>query len=119
MLRVVHLFDLGKGVSERDFIPWLDAKLDSATTQFGCVERKSWQLLDGFGGSYVSQKPLKARPRFVTEAYWTDAAAADRFREWLTGTTEGRALHDRWFGSITNHTVLRYVDGWIPVPMEG
>lgn len=24
----------------------------------------------------------------------------------------GRAMHDRWFNSVQNHTVLRYVRGW-------
>ncbi len=47
-----------------------------------------------------------------------DQASADRFREWLTDDPEGRAFHDKWFGSITNHTVLRYVQGWTPIPME-
>lgn len=22
------------------------------------------------------------------------------------------AMHDRWFGNVQNHTVLRYVRGW-------
>ena len=35
-----------------------------------------------------------------------------RYREWLLKTVEGREIHDRWFSSIENHTVLRYVEGW-------
>ncbi len=118
MLRVVHLFDLKKGVDERAFIEWLDAQLDSVARRFGCVDRKNWVLLGGFTGSYHNRKTVKGRPRYVNEAFWTDEASADRFREWLTNDPEGKAFHDKWFGSITNHTVLRYVQGWTPIPME-
>lgn len=119
MIRVVHLFNLKSGVPEEPFIEWLDARLDVVARDFGCVERKTWRLLDGFTGDYLSPRAAKDRPRYVNEAYWVDAASANKFREWLTGTEEGRDLHDRWFKSIENHTVLRYVSGWSPVPMEG
>jgi hypothetical protein len=119
MIRVVHRFDVKKGVSEAAFIEWPDAKLDAATRQFGCVERKTWVLLDGFEGTYTSPQPVKHRPKYVNEAYWPDATGPNRFRQWLMETEEGRMLHDKWFGSIENHVVLRYVMGWSPVPMEG
>jgi hypothetical protein len=48
----------------------------------------------------------------VNEAYWRDLEGPKRFREWLLKTVEGREIHDRWFRSIENHTVLRYVEGW-------
>jgi len=119
MVRIVHLFDVRKGVPEAPFIEWLDARLEAAARRFGCVERRTWAVLDGFEGDYLAPRPLGRRPRYVHEAYWSDPADAARFREWLTGTPEGRALHDRWFSSIENHTALRYVEGWQPVPMEG
>ncbi len=119
MIRVVHLFDLKKGVAEREFIEWLDGQLDATARQFGCVDRKTWLLLDGFTGTYRSQKAVKNRPKYVNEAYWTDRTSPDRFREWMKTDPEGKAFHDKWFGSITNHTVLRYVEGWSPIPMEG
>jgi hypothetical protein len=118
MIRVVHLFSLKKDVQEAAFIEWLDARLDVVTREFGCLERKTWIFLDGFTGDYLDPRPVKGRPKYVNEAYWRDAASANRFREWLTGTPEGRELHDRWFGAIENHTVLRYVDGWAPVTSE-
>lgn len=119
MIRVVHLFDVKRGVPETPFIEWLDARLDIATRQFGCVDRKTWRLVDGFTGDYLHPRAENDRPRYVNEAYWVDEASANRFREWLTSTPEGRELHDRWFASVENHTVLRYVQGWAPVPMEG
>jgi hypothetical protein len=112
MIRVVHLFDLKKGVGEKAFLEWLDAKLGTAARQFGCVDRKTWLLLDGFVGSYTSPRSVHDRPKYVNEAYWSDADGPKKFREWLTGTTEGREVHDRWFGAVQNHTVLRYVEGW-------
>jgi hypothetical protein len=118
MIRVVHLFDLKKGV-DRAFLEWLDAKLSTASREFGCVDRKTWVLLDGFVGSYRHPKPVHDRPTYVNEAYWSDMDGPNRFRSWLTETENGREIHDRWFGSIENHTVLRYVDGWSAVEMEG
>jgi hypothetical protein len=112
MIRVVHLFDVKRGVDEQSFIEWLDAKLDVAARQFGCTDRKSWKLLDGFTGSYLMPREVRDRPTFVNEAYWNDLDGPRRFREWLLKTVEGREIHDRWFNSIENHTVLRYVEGW-------
>lgn len=119
MIRVVHLFDLKKDIVEREFIEWLDGQLDAAARKFGCVERKTWILLDGFSGSYTSRKPMRDRPKYVNEAIWTDKDSPDRFREWLVNDPSGKEFHDKWFGSIENHTVLRYVEGWSPHPMEG
>lgn len=119
MIRVVHVFDVKKDVAEREFIEWLDAQLGSTARRFGCVDRKCWVLLDGFSGSYTSRKPAKDRPRYVNEAYWEDQASPDRFRDWLINDPDGREFHDKWFGSIENHTVLRYVEGWSPLEMEG
>lgn len=119
MMRVVHLFDLEPDVNDEDFLNWLDGRLESATKQFGCLERHTWIFLSGFEDSYFRPKSLGKgdRPRYVNEAYWPDVASADRFREWLTTSEEGRDLHDRWFRRIRNHTVLRYVEGWSKVRM--
>ncbi|HEU4881554.1 MAG TPA: hypothetical protein VFT45_04890 [Longimicrobium sp.] len=48
----------------------------------------------------------------MNEAYWPDMEGPRAFREWLTTTPDGRAMHDRWFSCVQNHTVLRYVRGW-------
>ena len=112
MIRVVHLFDVKKGVNELAFVEWLDARLDEASRRFGCVDRKTWVLLEGFTGSYLMPQPVRDRPTFVNEAYWRDLDGPRRFREWLLKTVEGREFHDRWFRSVENHTVLRYVEGW-------
>ncbi|HET6232419.1 MAG TPA: hypothetical protein VFE05_20255 [Longimicrobiaceae bacterium] len=112
MIRVVHLFDLKRGVEADSFLQWLDAKLGTAARQFGCTDRKTWVLLDGFEGTYLAPRPVHDRPRYVNEAYWTDAEGPQRLRDWLKTTTEGQQVHHRWFTSIENHTVLRYLEGW-------
>ena len=114
MIRVVHLFNVRKGIEEASFVEWLEARLNTATAAHGCVDRKTWILLDGFEGSYSRPKPVSKRPKYVIEAHWTDQRAADGFRRWLMETPEGKELHDRWFGSVTDHTTLRYVEGWVP-----
>ena len=118
MIRVVHLFDVKKGVSETAFLEWLDAKLATAAQRFGCVDRRTWVLLEGFAGSYQRPTPVHDRPKYVNEAYWPDMDGPQEFRQWLTGTAEGKEIHDRWFSSIQNHTVLRYVDGWSAIDMD-
>jgi hypothetical protein len=118
MLRVVHLFNVRKGVEESAFIEWLESRLGAATQKFGCLERKTWQLLDGFEGSYLRGRAVKNRPKYVIEAYWNDQQGADRFRRWLLESAEGRELHDRWFGSVTDHTTLRYIEGWLSVTAD-
>lgn len=118
MIRVVHLFDLKRTVPREGFIEWLDAKLSTASRQFGCVERKTWILMDGFVGDYNHPKPVRDRPRYVTEAYWRGMDGPEAFRHWLTHDAEGKQVHDRWFSSIENHTVLRYVDGWEAMPRD-
>jgi hypothetical protein len=61
---------------------------------------------------------VRNRPKYVIEAYWADQQSADGFRRWLLETAEGRELQDRWFSSVTDHTTLRYVEGWLPVPAD-
>jgi hypothetical protein len=115
MIRVVHLFNVKKEVEEQAFIEWLDGRVGAATREFGCLERRTWLLLDGFEGSYLHPRPVSNRPKYVLEAYWPHAQAANDFRRWLTTTEEGRELHDQWFDSMTDHTVLRYLEGWTAV----
>ena len=118
MIRVVHLFNVRNNVEEAGFVEWLEAKLNSATQAHGCVDRKTWVLLDGFEGSYANPKPARNRPKYVMEAYWTDQRAADRFRRWLMETPEGKELQNRWFSSVSDHTTLRYVEGLLPVAAD-
>jgi hypothetical protein len=118
MIRVVHLFNVKNTVEESGFVEWLEARLDTATRMHGCVERKTWVLLDGFEGNYRSPRPARNRPKYVIEAYWQDQRAADRFRKWLMESEEGKELHERWFSSVTDHTTLRYVEGLLPVAAD-
>lgn len=108
MLRVIHAYAIKPGVEERSFVEWLDGRLDEVTRRFGCVGRKTWVFLDGFEGTYDRQRPVR-RPRYLNEAFWVGEEAANNFRKWLL-SADGTELRERWFNSIVDHTVLRYVD---------
>jgi len=115
MLRVIHAFDVRPGIVESSFIEWLDSRLDEATKRFGCLERKTWLFVDGIRGDYDRGKPER-RPKYLNEAFWPDQEHADRFRQWLM-SAEGAEFRQRWFSSVTNHTVLRYVEASFTSPV--
>ncbi len=115
MLRVIHAFDIKPGVHEASFVEWLDARLDETTKRFGCLERKTWVFIDGIQGDYEHGKPER-RPKYLNEAFWPDQQHADEFRHWLM-SDEGKALREKWFDSVRNHTVLRYVNAAVPSPV--
>jgi hypothetical protein len=112
MLRVIHAFDVKSGVHEATFIEWLDARLDEITKRFGCCERKTWVFIDGIQGDYEHGK-TERRPKYLNEAFWPDQQHADRFREWLM-SEEAKAFRQKWFDSVSSHTVLRYVEAGVP-----
>ena len=114
MLRVIHAFDIKPGVVETSFVEWLDGRLDDVTKRFGCVERKTWVFVDGIKGDYEKGRPER-RPKYLNEAFWPDQEHADRFRQWLM-SAEGKELRQRWFTSVINHTVLRYLDAPVGTP---
>lgn len=115
MLRVIHAYDVKPGVVEPSFVEWLDGRLDEITKRFGCLERKTWIFVDGIRGDYESGGQER-RPKYLNEAFWPDQRQADRFREWLM-SDEGREFRRQWFKSVTNHTVLRYVDSAAASPV--
>lgn len=115
MLRVIHAFDVKPGVVESAFIEWLDTQLDQITSRFGCLERKTWVFLDGLQGGY-ERGSVERRPKYLNEAFWPAQENPDRFRQWLL-SDEGREFRTRWFTSVTNHVVLRYLDASAPHPV--
>jgi hypothetical protein len=108
MLRVIHAYNIKPGVDEKSFVEWLDGRLDEITRRFGCVGRKTWVFLDGFEGTYDRPRGVQ-RPRYLNEAFWVGEDAANTFRQWLL-SDDAAAFRQRWFDSITDHAVLRYVD---------
>ncbi len=108
MLRVIHAYNIKPEVDERSFVEWLDSQLDEVTRRFGCIGRKTWVFLDGFEGPYERHRDIR-RPKYLNEAFWVGEEASNNFRKWLL-SPDGAELRTRWFNSITDHTVLRYVD---------
>lgn len=108
MFRVIHAYNIKPGVHEQSFVEWLDSQLDEITRRFGCVGRKTWVFVEGFEGAYDRPRAVR-RPRYLNEAFWVGEEAANNFRKWLL-SDDAATLRTRWFDSITDHTVLRYVD---------
>ena len=115
MLRVIHAYDVKPRVVEPSFVEWLDTRLDEVTKRFGCLERKTWVFLDGINGDYEKGSPER-RPKYLNEAFWPDQEHANNFRKWLM-SEEGKDLRRQWFSSVTNHTVLRYVEAPVAIPV--
>ncbi len=109
MLRLIHIFDLKPGVDEEAFLSWVDSTLFEKAKEFGCIERKNWIFLDGLDDPYSKEKIIKKRPRYINEAFWSNAKGAEDFRQWLL-SMEGLDYRNIWNESTTNHSVLRYVD---------
>ena len=114
MLRIIHSYDVKPGVIEDSFVDWLDSRLEEITKRFGCQERRTWVFLDGIRGNYEKGK-AERRPKYLNEAFWPDQRGPDQFRQWLL-SSEGEEFRVRWFSSVKNHTVLRYVEGSLPHP---
>jgi hypothetical protein len=115
MLRVIHAYDVKPGVVENSFVEWLDGRLDELTKRFGCLQRKTWVFVDGIHGDYESGRPER-RPKYLNEAFWPDQRHADNFRQWLM-SAEAKDFRRRWFSSVSNHTVLRYVEAAVTSPV--
>ena len=90
-------------------MPFLDAT-DPSSLRTGPASIGSGpcEFIDGIHGDYDKGRP-EIRPKYLNEAFWPDQEHADRFRQWLM-SAEGKEFRRQWFSSVTNHTVLRYVD---------
>lgn len=46
MVRVIHFFNLKPGADEAQMLRLVDQGLREITKPYGCLERKTWKLLD-------------------------------------------------------------------------
>ena len=104
MLRNLHFFNIKPGVDEaRILYLWDHVVAEYAQTR-GCIERKTWKLLDARSGDGQAQATL-----YMNEAIWPSQKAADAFGQ-AEMPAEVRQAIDELFGGIESHTTLRYVD---------
>src|SRR4029079_1736684 len=104
MLRNIHFFNLKPGVDEDTAIAALDRDVAEYTQSLGCIERKTWKLLDAHPDG-------SAPAMYMNEALWSSQRAADSFGSSIEQDTSPLSLRVRAaFDCITVVQNLRFVD---------
>ena len=106
----VEISGMPKGLQQRVLHDDKEKHVVSAIVRYpkGFHEPRHYHTTCGHSIYILKGKPER-RPRYLNEAFWPDQEHADRFRQWLL-SEEGKELRRRWFSSVINHTVLRYVE---------
>jgi len=116
MLRSIHFFSIKPGADEKRMLHLMDNEFAEYAKTFGCIERKTWKLLDSGSPSLSVQSEtltLKWEPTrsaaYMNEGLWPSQKEADAF-----GNTELPAdvknFLDELFSGIEIENTVRYVD---------
>lgn len=104
MLRNIHFINIKPGASEKRMLYLMDNELADYAKTFGCIERKTWKLLD----ARSQGKPVEAAT-YLNESLWPSQDAADAFSE-----ADRPAEVKAWFEELLNGVELvktvRYID---------
>ena len=92
MVRVIHFFNLKPGADEAQMLALVNQGLLEITKFYGCLERKTWKLLDA--NAQGQPTPVAA---YLNEALWSSQEAADTFAHavrdgkdlWISATKTG------------------------------
>ena len=76
MLRNIHFFNIKPGADEARILSLVDHELVEYATAFGCLERKTWKLLD----AHARGKPVESAT-YLNESLWPSQKAADAFSQ--------------------------------------
>ena len=76
MIRVIHFFNLKPGADEAQMLRCVNEELRDLTRAYGCLDRKTWQLLD----ANIQGQPAPIAT-YMNEALWPSQAAVDAFAE--------------------------------------
>ena len=103
MLRNIHFFNIKPGADEERILSLVDHELVAFAKTHGCIERKTWKLLDAHAGG----QPVESAA-YLNESLWPSQEAADAFsRTDRTGVEE-------WYGEMRAGLEvvksIRYVD---------
>lgn len=104
MLRNIHFFNIKEGADEARMRHMLDVELAENAATFGCIERKTWRLLDAHAGGKAI-----AAAQYMNESLWPSQAEADAFSRAASGP-EVKAWLDELMGGIEIVQTVRYVD---------
>ena len=74
MLRNIHFFNLKEGADAERILGLVNNELAAYAGQFGCIERKTWKLLD----ARAHGQPAEAA-RYLNESLWPSQKEADAF----------------------------------------
>ena len=74
MLRNIHFFNIKPGADEARILYLGDHELVEYSRTYGCLERKTWKLLDAHAGG----QPVESAT-YLSEALWPSQEAADAF----------------------------------------
>jgi hypothetical protein len=72
MLRNIHFFNLKPGVDEATALAVLDGDVVEYAKSHGCIERRTWKLLDAHPDG-------SAPALYLNEALWPSQALADAY----------------------------------------
>jgi hypothetical protein len=74
MLRNIHFFNIKSGADEARMLSLMDHELAEYAKTFGCLERKTWKLLD----ARAAGEPVQAAT-YMNESLWPSRKEADAF----------------------------------------
>jgi len=104
MLRNIHFFNIKPGVDEERILYLFDHLVAEHAKTFGCIERKTWKLLDAHTGG----QPVESAA-YMNESLWPSQEAANTFSR-AERSEKVKKWLDELFGGIEVVKTVRYVD---------
>lgn len=104
MVRIIHFFNLKPGADEAQMLALVNQGLLEITKFYGCLERKTWKLLDA--NAQGQPTPVAA---YMNEALWPSQEAADTFAR-AVRDGEAKAFFAEAHSGIETVLTVRYVD---------
>jgi len=104
MVRVIHFFNLKPGTDEAQMLALVNQGLRDLTRAYGCLERKTWKLLDA--DAQGQPAPMAA---YMNEARWPSREAADAFAH-AVRDGQAKAFFAEAHSGIETVLTVRYVD---------
>jgi hypothetical protein len=105
MLRNIHFFNIKPGADAKRILTFLDHELVEYAKTFGCIERKTWKLLDARTGG----RPVESAA-YMNESLWPGQKEADAFTQ-AERPEEVKGWLDELFGGMETTKSVRYIDG--------
>ena len=104
MLRNIHFFNIKPGADEERILYLVDHELAELAKKFGCIERKTWKLLDA-----RSQGKAVESATYMNESLWPSQKEADAFSR-SERTPEEKKLAEELRSGAEFVKTVRYID---------